>query len=124
MKDQDVLTKLPKNLYETNYYFFTVLTAIVFILYVISAIGLSRSAPEYLSPLQSIVQLYIGIFLIWRFNPFVKKAKFSDLDRKVAYSAGLFIISTTIVKSIVDSITPYFRKQFEDKLPSILQPNK
>ena len=39
-----------ENLYETNYYFFTVITGIVFILYVISAIGLSRSAPEYLSP--------------------------------------------------------------------------
>jgi len=38
--------------------------------------------------------------LIIRFNPF-QKIEFTDLDRKVAFSSGLFLLSTTIINQIL-----------------------
>jgi uncharacterized BrkB/YihY/UPF0761 family membrane protein len=64
---------------------------------VISALGMSEHAPAYLSKIHSIINIYICLFLMWRFNPFRKKVKFHELDRRVAFSAGLFILTTTIL---------------------------
>ena len=49
------------------------------------------------------MRIYICLFLIWRFNPlrqfFVNKPiVFTNLDRKIAFSAGLIILSTTVIK--------------------------
>jgi hypothetical protein len=32
---------------------------------------------------------------MWRFNPLRTHYEFTDLDRKIAFSAGLFILTTT-----------------------------
>ena len=60
-----------------------------------SALGMSAYAPAYLSELHNIVNIYICLFLIWRFNPLRKQVKFHDLDRRIAFSAGIFILTTT-----------------------------
>jgi hypothetical protein len=58
-------------------------------------LGLSTSAPQYLDNLDYYVRIYICLFLLWRFNPFRKLDKFTNLDRRIAFSAGLFILTTT-----------------------------
>ena len=46
------------------------------------------------------------LFLIWRFNPLRKTPDFTELDKKIAFTGGLFIISTTILnKSVLDYVT-------------------
>ena len=32
---------------------------------------------------------------MWRFNPLRSEYEFTDLDRKIAFSAGAFILTTT-----------------------------
>jgi hypothetical protein len=32
---------------------------------------------------------------MWRFRPFKSKYEFTELDRKIAFTAGLFIFTTT-----------------------------
>jgi hypothetical protein len=32
---------------------------------------------------------------MWRFNPLRENYEFTDLDRKIAFSAGVFILTTT-----------------------------
>jgi hypothetical protein len=32
---------------------------------------------------------------MWRFNPLREKPEFTELDRKIAFSAGAFILTTT-----------------------------
>jgi hypothetical protein len=34
---------------------------------------------------------------MWRFHPFKKHYEFTDLDRKITFSAGLFIFTTTLL---------------------------
>jgi hypothetical protein len=62
--------------------------------------GISRRAPEYLETLQYWVKIYVSLFLIIRFN-FLRKVQFTDLDRKIAFTAGLFLLTTTIIDQIV-----------------------
>jgi hypothetical protein len=69
-------------------------------LYFIIALGLSSKAPEYLSTLDYFLKIYVSLFLIYRFNPF-RKIKFTELDRKVAFSAGFFVLATTTVNQIL-----------------------
>ena len=79
---------------------FTFVIYFSYILYFLTIFGLSRNAPEYLKYLQFFIQIYVCLFLIIRFNPFIK-TKFTTLDRRVAFSAGLFIFTTSFINEIL-----------------------
>jgi len=79
---------------------FNSIIVITWILYIIIALGISANAPEYLDTLQFYVKIYVSLFLIWRFNPF-RRVKVNQLDVKIALSAGIFLLATTIVGKIL-----------------------
>jgi hypothetical protein len=79
---------------------FTWVIVITYLLYFSIAFGLSANAPDYLETLQYWVKIYISLFLIIRFN-FFRKVKFTELDRRVAFAAGLFLLTTTFVNQII-----------------------
>jgi hypothetical protein len=83
---------------------FDIIIYISYILLIISSLGLSQSAPKYLKLLDYYVKIYICLFLIWRFNPFRSDYEFTDLDRKISFSAGLFILTTTYLNEYIDDI--------------------
>ena len=62
--------------------------------YVLVLLGVTTSAPQYLSYIDYYVKIYISLFLLWRFNMF-QKIQFSELDRRIAFSAGMFLLATT-----------------------------
>ena len=74
---------------------FNVATAVSYILYIVIALGLSSNAPQYLQTLQLFVKLYVSLFLIIRFNPFRQYVPVGKLDRKIAFSAGIFLLLTS-----------------------------
>jgi hypothetical protein len=46
------------------------------------------------------VKIYVALFLIWRFNPY-RHVKFTSLDKKIAFNAGLFVLfATTSINQI------------------------
>jgi len=94
-----LISKYKLNLYQT--YFFNSFIIISYVLIFISVIGLSITAPKYLATLDYYIRIYVCLFLIWRFNPLRKVDTFTDLDRKVAFSAGLFILTTTALNSVL-----------------------
>ena len=53
------------------------------------------------------IKVYMGIYLIWKFNPFFPGA-FTDFDRRIVFAAGTFLLSITIVeyylKAYIDNI--------------------
>jgi len=49
---------------------------------------------ELIEMLNKYMTYYISFFLIIRFNPFSKN-KFTDFDKKIAFTSGLFLITTT-----------------------------
>jgi len=92
---------------------FTIFIYISYFLIVISSLGLSETAPKYLKYLDYYVRIYICLFLIWRFNPLRSNYEFTDLDRKIAFSAGLFILTTTALNNYLDD--------FEQKTKNIIE---
>lgn len=96
--------------YKTQYNMFNIAIIMVYILIVASIFGLSSSAPAYLYTLNTIIHVYIGIFLLYRFHPFKETYTFSELDRKVAYSAGIFITMSTILGA---TLNRYIKKTQE-----------
>jgi hypothetical protein len=77
------------------------------ILYIISLAGLTIIAPQKLSYLRNLLKIYISIILILRFNPFIipkyNEANFL-FDRKLAFSAGIFLLLTTSLTEYVEKM--------------------
>ena len=83
-----------------------------YFLMIVSALGMSEYAPNYVSDLNNIVKIYVCLFLIWRFNPLRKQARFHDLDRRIAFSAGIFILTTTVLNE--------YLIQFKDEVKKMI----
>ena len=66
--------------------------------------GLYDTAPQYIIYIDIALKLFIGLFLIFRFNPLVK-IRFNDFDKQIIFSAGIFILlSTTITTFMLNKI--------------------
>lgn len=83
---------------------FDLIINVSYFLIVLSFLGLSESAKAYLSKLDYYLRIYICIFLMWRFNPLRTEYEFTDLDRKITFSAGAFILTTTALNEYLDII--------------------
>jgi hypothetical protein len=97
MSINDKLFNIQHNLF--NLFLFT-----TYFLIIIIYLGLSTSASSYLYTIEYYMRIYICLFLIWRFNPF-RKIEFTELDRKIVFSAGLFILTTTALNQYVIKLT-------------------
>ena len=101
-----------KNIHRFQNNAFDIIIYLTWILYISIVLGLSANAPEYLDILQSCVKLYVSLFLIIRFNPF-RRVKFTGLDAKIAFSAGIFLLGTTAIDSILKNYLIYTKKYID-----------
>ena len=85
-------------IYQDKVFDFVVyMSYIGYIAILMGAIAYSHS--KYLGYMHMVIQLYISLFLIWRFNPFFK-VKYNYFDKKIAFNAGVFLLSTSIINNI------------------------
>jgi len=89
-----------KSLLEFQTLMFNIFVALSYILYGSFALGFSVSSPQYLAQMDYYIKIYISLFLLWRFNPF-RTITFNDLDRRIAFTAGLFLFTTTIISQLL-----------------------
>ena len=89
------------NLYLLQKHGFTIIIYLTWVLYFAILLGLSANAPQYLDDLQYYVKMYVSLFLIVRFNPFTR-VRFNELDGKIAFSAGVFLLTTTAINSLLE----------------------
>ena len=87
-------------LYTAQSRLFNIFIIISYISYIALAVGIEVISPKNLDTLDYYVKIYICLFLLFRFNPF-RKIKFNELDRKIAFSAGLFLLSTTVINVVM-----------------------
>lgn len=84
---------------------FDIIIKISYLLYFLTFFGLYNKAPQYLKIINYIIHTYISIFLIVRFNPYTKIIKFTEFDRKIIFTAGIFLIlSNTLINTIQNTI--------------------
>ena len=113
------MSKMNRTLYSIQDRGFTIFIYISYLLLFLAAIGLSHYAPQYLNEMDYYVKIYVCLFLIIRFNPF-SRIKFTELDRKVAFSAGLFILTTTAFAQYFAKISSKTTKYVKDKIKTNL----
>jgi len=97
-------------LHEAQSNFFNIFIYITYALLFISALGISQTAPKYLDSMEYYIRIYICLFLMWRFNPLREKYEFTDLDRKIAFSAGAFILTTTALNQYLEQLKGIAKK--------------
>ncbi len=91
-----------KNIHNFQTKAYNIIVYVTWALYISIILGLSANAPQYLDDLQYYVKMYVSLFLIVRFNPF-RKVRFTELDGRIAFSAGLFLLATTAINTIVQT---------------------
>jgi hypothetical protein len=101
-----------QNIHNFQNRMYDIVVYITWLLYIIIALGLSANAPQYLDDLQNFVKLYVSLFLIYRFNPF-RNVKFTDLDAKIAFSAGIFLLATTAINNILHKYLSQLKQYIE-----------
>lgn len=104
-----------KWLYETNNFIFNTGITIIWILLFFSIANFySEKTKVLLSLISYYIKIYVCLFLIIRFNPFYsiftgKKFVFTDLDRRIAYSSGITILTTdvNIIQTLSDLLNRF-----------------
>jgi hypothetical protein len=79
------------------YYFIMTLT---WISYITALTGVMFFNPVYIDMLSILPQTFVALFLIIRFNPFTSIIM-TKFDKQIAWSAGIFILLTSVVTTIV-----------------------
>ena len=75
------------------------------VILVLIILGVFHGKPAYFHYIEAFVKIYIGIFLMIRYNPFKIRwmnFKFTELDRKIIFSAGLIILSSSLFKEYLE----------------------
>ena len=99
-----------KKLNDYQEKFFDAIIVIIYILIFATFLGIFNNAPSYLNDINYYFRIYICLFLIWRFNPLRKLEVFTNLDRKIAFNSGVFILTTTILNRHISIITTKFNE--------------
>jgi len=79
---------------------------ITFIIFILLFLGIIQKEPTYVSQIIFIFKVFISLYLMYRFNDFRKNVKFTELDRKVCFLAGSYLL----LFSFADLINNYSKK--------------
>jgi len=100
--------------YKTIEQIYDIVWIIIYGLYFAIMFGLSTSAPKLLPYFDLFIKTLICLFLILRFNPY-NHIKFSNLDQKIAFTAGFFILSTTLTNELIVAYTNVIKNKIKNK---------
>jgi hypothetical protein len=96
-----------KNLNKIQETAFDMFVIVSYLLIILSFLGLSSNASLILTKMDYYIRIYICLFLIWRFNSFRSYYEFTNLDRKIAFTAGFLIFTTSILSNYLENIQQY-----------------
>ena len=97
------MVNIESSIFVFQEYLFLIFIFLSYLLTSLSILKLSDKAEEYLYVLDYYAKIYICLFLIIRFNPLIH-IKFTNHDRRVAFSSGLFLLSTSALNNILIKI--------------------
>ena len=85
-------------------HYFDWITLFVIVLFILGVLG---NKPASFLAVNCVVKVILAIYLIYRFNSYRKDIpKLTDLDRKICYSAGVYIL----MFSFLDVIQSYVER--------------
>ena len=108
---------LSKKIYDVQNRAFDIFIFISWVLYFAILFGVSVNAPSYLDNVDYYAKLYVSLFLLYRFNVF-RKVTFTELDRKIAFSAGVFLFATTALNQTLTTYLDPIKSKISSILPN------
>jgi hypothetical protein len=101
-----------KKLYNFELKFITFLSIINFISITLFIIGFFQVQPNVILKFNIFFKIILALFLIYRFNDYRKQPiRFTELDRKICFSTGVFIIIISFIDIITYNIE-FIRKNY------------
>ena len=85
---------------------------ITYFLFALTWLGLWSRAPEYLKLFETVLQLYVALFLIINFSPVSSKNNLNEFSKGIAFGAGLLLLSNYLLKNLL-----YLQSIFNIGLP-------
>jgi hypothetical protein len=99
-------------------HYFGYISNIVIILFIV---GFFSNEPSVFLTINFFIKILFSLFLIYRFNSYRKnKIQFTDLDRKICYSAGVYIFTFSFI-DVIQSYVERLRKLIDPYTVPILQ---
>lgn len=90
------------NLIKIQHFIVDAFIYITFIVFFLVLIGIIQKQPSYIDEIIFIFKVFISFYLIYRFNDFRKNIKFTELDRKVCFTAGTYLLLFSFADIIHD----------------------
>ena len=98
---------------DTSKNAYTYLKYTSYIFLIISTLGLSKYAPEYLDELNIFIKLFICGFLIYRFNPIFGTEIFDEFDKNIVFDSALYLLSTSLIINALEILKKRFNHVIE-----------
>jgi hypothetical protein len=83
---------------------------------VTSYLGLGFTKPAGLTILDYYLKIFLALYLLYRFNPYYGEIKFQELDRRVAFSAGVFLFTTTVLNGLLMNYSNKYRDEIQKQI--------
>ena len=99
-----------------NFYYLLNLSFVL--LYVLYYTNFGGKTYKYLDILNEIYAIFVGIVLIYYFNPY-NKEKLNEFHKKIAFSAGILIILTTSISALIDEVPIINKVPFLQKVLTV-----
>jgi hypothetical protein len=92
-----------------------------YILLFIAFTGVFAISPKYLNTLDTLIKYYVCGFLLLRFNPWVSKTirnkpESAEFDRRIAFSAGVFLLLSTAFTDIAQDYMKHIKDNIKNQL--------
>lgn len=87
---------------------YTGLVGTLYVCYFLVFFGIYYVNPNYIKFLSICIQLFICLFLLWVFNPFVKP-KLRAYDGQIIFAAAFFLLNNVVATEIF----AYFQKSIQ-----------
>lgn len=94
-----------------NYYII-----ISYVIYFAVLIGVFSTVPQYVVVINSFIKIVIACILLYKFNPFQQNYILSKFEKKIVFSAGIYLLLTTFVGEYLVSYQDKLEKRFKDDL--------
>lgn len=87
--------------YDNAYIFINYFEYVSVLVLLLFVVGVFANQPSGFIALNFVIKLLFSIFMIYRFNSYRKnKIQFTDLDKKICFSAGIYIFAFSFLDII------------------------
>ena len=74
--------------------------ALLYLFYILTFFGIYFVNPKYIRLMSIAIQLFICLFLMWSFNPYIKQ-ELRIYDEQIIFAAAFFLLNNVVITEIV-----------------------